>query len=154
MCQSFQQCYVRATGTVSTSSGDNMNIGPRFGFLSNWHDVVLDQTVAWTVTNIRSITGGIAFDVSVNATAPFLFLELKNTAAVYDSYKKSSGVFVASETAGWFSDNNFLAEVGRVYSLTYSPYRNSLTVDDFKSRLQGRSLQHSQVCDLPLFTVV
>jgi beta-mannosidase len=90
----------------------------------------------------------IEFEVSVNATSPFFFLEYTN-GAISSAASASKGVF--NEFAGWFSDNNFVAEAGEVYRLTYTSFGSDLTVTEFQKHLQGRSLQHVYNCQLPLF---
>jgi beta-mannosidase len=92
----------------------------------------------------------IGFSVRVNATSPFLFLEITNDPN--DDVVKvdgSSGVF--QRYAGWFSDNNFLAEVGETYDLTYTSFIDNMDVSTLQKHLQGRVLQHAYQCELPLF---
>jgi hypothetical protein len=49
---------------------------------------------------------------------------------------------VFGANAGWFSDNNFLAEGGKVYHLHYESFVSELTVEEFSSRLSARVLQN------------
>jgi len=66
----------------------------------------------------------IAFDIQVNETSPFLLMELADA-----EFKNPTKVFEAN--AGWFSDNNFLAEGGKVYHLQYESFVSELTVEEF-----------------------
>jgi hypothetical protein len=76
----------------------------------------------------------IQFQVAVNTTSPFLFMELK------DSDISTSGVGVNNANAGWFSDNNFLALANQMYEITYTSYNSIGSIDTFLSRLQIRTL--------------
>ena len=48
---------------------------------------------------------------------------------------------VFGSNAGWFSDNNFLAEKGQVYTIDYESFSTPITVEDFQTRLTMRVLQ-------------
>ena len=48
---------------------------------------------------------------------------------------------VFGSNAGWFSDNNFLAEQGQVYTIDYESFSAPISVKDFQARLTTRVLQ-------------
>ena len=47
-----------------------------------------------------------------------------------DNEVKDSFDIVYGSNAGWFSDNNFVAEGGRVYSIVYSSFSTDISVSD------------------------
>jgi hypothetical protein len=53
-------------------------------------------------------------------------------------YKNPTKVFESN--AGWFSDNNFLAEGGKVYHLHYESFVIPITVEEFEKRFAARVL--------------
>lgn len=100
-------------------------------------------------------THEIQFTVSVNGTSPFLFLELRDELeSAHDKKKKEQTSTMSAEifgaNAGWFSDNNFVAEVGQSYELKYTSYSAQLDIATFNARIQARALQHAYKCDLQL----
>jgi len=140
-----QTCYVKTTSSaVVDSTGATLDLYPSFTFLSYVKDAVLVTPSAIVIGNINSVSDTeISFTVSVDATSPFLFLELQD--ATSEKSTSTSGVF--GSNAGWFSDNNFVAEANVVYSLTYTSYKSGLDVKSFQSRIQGRVLQSAYSCD-------
>ena len=48
---------------------------------------------------------------------------------------------VFGSNAGWFSDNNFLAEAGQTYTIDYESFSSSISVAEFQTRLTSRVLQ-------------
>jgi len=132
-------CFLKA---LSTSSG--VNIYPTHLFLTPIKLAALDMTAAISLTNFeKSGENKFSFDATVNSSSPFLYLEVSSPEVV------NSGLQVGVTTsAGWFSDNNFLAEVGVVYHLDYTLAGESspLDLETFKSRLQARVLQDVYRC--------
>ena len=59
-----------------------------------------------------------------------------------DNEVKDSFDIVYGSNAGWFSDNNFVAEGGRVYSIVYSSFATDISVSDLQARLHTRVLQN------------
>ena len=49
---------------------------------------------------------------------------------------------VFGESAGWFCDNNLVAEAGRVYTFKYTSFTDTITANDFKKRLNTRVLNN------------
>lgn len=150
----FTSCYLRSRGSVISanklSSGDKLRLDETDVHLLNylplatWKEIALEADVAIQTSNFKRISAtDVSFDLSLNVTSPFLFLELKNSPVSFASYK-TAGVY--KNNAGWFSDNNFLAEAGRVYHLEYHSHQPIMSVDDFRARLQARVLQHTQSC--------
>ncbi len=58
----------------------------------------------------------------VSELSLFLFMELA------DSKVKDSFDVVYGSNAGWFSDNNFIAEAGHVYKISYTSFKTKITV--------------------------
>jgi beta-mannosidase len=83
----------------------------------------------------------IQFILEVDQVAPFLFMELTGPNTLV---KDPSGSGVNNINAGWFSDNNFLALPGREYSLTYTALLPIENIEEWKTKLQIRSLQSVQ----------
>ena len=52
----------------------------------------------------------VQFEISVSETSPFLFMELTDS-------ESNEEFRVFGSNAGWFSDNNFLAEANKVYTI-------------------------------------
>jgi hypothetical protein len=180
-CTAYSRCYLRLV-RVATDASKSVAVVST-GFLSTWPSVALPSPVGVTVTVQRparveptaTAAGGasllaIDFVVEANATAPFFFMELANTPAAWTAYRATSGIFRAAQTAGWFSDNNFVAEAHTAYALTFylpldaassSASASSVAadeaaaaaVDDFVARWQARALQHTRDCALPLFRI-
>lgn len=59
-----------------------------------------------------------------------------------DKQEKDSFDLVYGSNAGWFSDNNFVAEGGRTYTIEYSSFKFDIDAEDFASRLSTRVLQN------------
>lgn len=76
----------------------------------------------------------VRFNINVSETSPFLFMELKDTETA-EPFK------VFGSNAGWFSDNNFVAEKGQTYTIDYESFSSPISVDDFQTRLTSRVLQ-------------
>jgi beta-mannosidase len=140
-------CYAR---TVSSTG-----IYPSVAFLAPVKNAVLPRQPEITLSNVvQTDSHTVSFDVTVSATSPFLFLEV-NEASDSQDPKASTGVHAAAAgvngpAAGWFSDNNFLAEAGQVYHLSYTAYSQDLSVADFKAQVQARALQHAYDCSLSI----
>ena len=91
-----------------------------------------------TVNNVTQLSiREVAFSLAVDQTSPFLWLELASSPATIAS--GASGTL----NAGWFSDNNFLAEANVVYRINYFSWSESITVEDLTTRLMVRSLADS-----------
>ena len=77
------------------------------------------------------------FSLTVDRTSPFLWLELARLPS-------ASATTTATAAAGYFSDNNFLAETGVTYRLRYLSWKEEVgTADEFAARLRSRALQHA-----------
>jgi hypothetical protein len=151
-------CYAKtvATATASTSAAAVV-VSPSVEFLSPVKTNTLTDNPHITVANVQQVDAQtVSFDVSVNASSPFLFLEINNLdfppTTALPAGGGAGGINGAS--AGWFSDNNFVAEKGQVYRLTYSSYAVLLSVADFKQQIQARVLQHAYDCTLSLKPVI
>lgn len=179
-CTAYSRCYLRLVRVATDDDDASAGTVVSTGFLSTWPGVALSPSVGVTVdvqrqprvvasstSSASSASSLLAIDfvVQTNATAPFFFMELANTPAAWTAYRATSGVFRAAQTAGWFSDNNFVAEAHTSYALTfYLPLdvaavavddaaQRAAIVDDFVARWQARALQHTRDCALPLFRV-
>jgi beta-mannosidase len=135
-------CYAR---TVTAVTGSAATVPPSVAFLAPIKDAELAGRPQITISNLAQVDAHtVSFDVSASVTSPFLFLEVNNASRE----QSSSGVNGAA--AGWFSDNNFLAEKGQVYRLTYTSYSVDTSVETFSAQVQARALQHAYNCALPL----
>lgn len=152
-------CYARtvssstaiATGASSSESSSGP-LYPAVAFLAPIKTATLSPRPTITVANIQQESDHtVTFDLTVDATSPFLFLELSNLASVEQA---SLLVGVFGPAAGWFSDNNFVAEQGVVYKLSYTSYSTSLSVEDFRAQVQARTLQHAYDCSLSLKPII
>jgi len=47
-----------------------------------------------------------------------------------DNEVRDSFEIVYGSNAGWFSDNNFVAEGGRVYSIVYNSFSSGISVSE------------------------
>ena len=149
-------CFARAVTTENNGVNTGVQtVPPAVAFLGPIKSAPLAASPVITVRNVAQVSDSVvAFDVSVSETSPFLFLEL-NTLGAKAAKKTSIGeVGVFAEAAGWFSDNNFVAEKGVVYTLTYASFSTTLSVEEFKAQVQARVLQHAYNCDLSLRPVV
>lgn len=133
-------------------------VSPSFFFLEPIKNAQLDSAASVTLTDFKAAgaPGVFSFGVTVSASSPFLFLEIANSAEDAPSPIRT-GVF-DNAAAGWFSDNNFVAEAGVTYSLTYTAFQpfgpphvvgdkpHAMTLEQFKQRLQVRVLQDTLKC--------
>jgi hypothetical protein len=139
-------CYAR-TVTAATGSSSGTVVPPSVAFLAPIKDAQLPARPEITISNLAQVDAHtVSFDVAASATSPFLFLEVNNAAR--EEGVSTTGVNGAA--AGWFSDNNFLAEKGHVYRLTYTSYSVTTSVETFSAQVQARALQHAYNCALPL----
>lgn len=103
-----------------------LTVPPSYFFLRPIKTADLDLSVAISVANVVEVSSGVFdFDVSVNASSPFLFLEIGNSAEDIAAHKENPaqpGVY-RGPASGWFNDNNFVAEAGVVYRMRYSQYQ-------------------------------
>ena len=143
-------CYMRTTSTITHPSGETPTVlYPSLALLAPIKDAVLPPAPVFTISKVVQVHNKeVRFELSTSATSPFSFLELNNIDAKKPVDAQKTGVFGAS--AGWFSDNNFLAEKGQVYTLTYTSYSVDLSVEVFIEQLQVRALQHAYDCSLSL----
>lgn len=44
--------------------------------------------------------------------------------------------------AGWFSENNFVAEAGRMYTIIYTSFSSDISIEEIQQRLHSRVLQN------------
>ena len=155
----FGTCYIKATAAIIElvdPSGKKIHAPA-------WEENVLVATTALTTmkdtellssphaifSNFHQVSDKtIQFDLTINVTSPFLFLEYTNEEF---ASKASAAEGVFGRYAGWFSDNNFVAEGGETYRIAYTSFASHITMDDFQKHLQGRSLQHVYDCNLPFF---
>jgi len=145
-------CFARAVTTEST--GVHV-VPPAVAFLGPIKSAPLAGSPVITVSNVAQVSDSeVSFDVSVSETSPFLFLELNTLGAKAQKKASAQEIGVFAEAAGWFSDNNFVAEKGAVYTLTYASFSTTLSVEDFKAQVQARVLQHAYNCALSLKPVV
>jgi len=134
-------CYAR----TRSSPG----LYPSVAFLAPIKEATLSPRPEFIVQNLSQVNSRtVSFVLTVSVTSPFVFLELNDVDSQWGEDVQGSGVNGAS--AGWFSDNNFVAEQGETYSLTYTSYSVDLSVDAFSAMLQARALQHAYDCSLPL----
>jgi beta-mannosidase len=153
-------CYVRTTSTSSRTDSTGISVTtalyPAFSFLTYMKDAKLSAQSSVTLSGFRQVSPlEVEFDVSVNATSPFLFLELVDEASVLDGVEPAPSAAAAAKTveggvfahnAGWFSDNNFVAEAGSVYRIRYMAHRIAVSAAAVQRRLQARVLQHAYDC--------
>jgi beta-mannosidase len=143
---SFTSCYIKMSSKsidVDQSHYNNVHITS----LSSMKISSLASSTDFHFTNFQQIDNHhVSFDFSVSETSPFTFFELKAS-----RHNKEQTTAIYNKNAGWFSDNNFHAEKDEKYTISYFSYHNEITINDFKIRLQGRSLQHLYNCNLPLF---
>jgi hypothetical protein len=140
---SLETCYVKTL--ASTDDEEDIKapmLFPSYTFLTPIKSAKLPESPQISFGDFRQISSTVVgFSATVSVTSPYFFMELQDGIA---SSTSKSGVFGAN--AGWFSDNNFVAEAGVQYSLTYTSFGNNLGVGDFASRLQGRVLQNVYEC--------
>jgi len=142
-----------AAGAVAggRKEGTDMIASPYISFLAPMKDILLSRAAAVTIGRVAQVTPYIvSFQLSVNATSPFLLMELTDEASTAAGAGGGGGAGVYKENAGWFSDNNFIAEQDKEYSLSYTSYRDPISVVLFQQRLQARVLQHAYDCTLPM----
>ena len=136
-----------------------LTVPPAYFFLRPIKDAALDPTASIKLTSFELVAPGLfEFDVSVNASSPFLFLELKNSLEEVAQYDPARPGVYRGIAAGWFSDNNFVAEAGKSYRIRYSQFRaqgkhaappmpaETLDLATFKQLLQARTLQDAYKC--------
>jgi beta-mannosidase len=138
----FSTCYLKIT--THSIGNDQEYVLP----LTEMKNINFNAQPTYQFKNFQQLSANeIQFTIESSEASPFLFLELK-------SKSQQSGTInvkgVYDKNAGWFSDNNFHAEKDEAYTIKYTSFLNELTIDEFKSRLQARSLQHVYSCDLPL----
>jgi diphthamide biosynthesis methyltransferase len=49
---------------------------------------------------------------------------------------------VFGSNAGWFSENNFVAEADRIYTIIYTSFSNDISIQELQQRLHTRVLQN------------
>lgn len=136
----IQTCILKASGSIK---GQELNVYDSFLFLDQVKNLYLESNVEITTTSfVQTSANQVSFKVQVSDLSPFLFMELA------DKEVKDSFDIVYGSNAGWFSDNNFLAEAGRIYEITYTSFSSPITVDEFKVRLFTRVLQTIYDSDL------
>ena len=145
----FDSCFAKATAVIASSENEEDLIATQP--LTTMKDSNYPKETNINDANFVQVSSNqIAFDVTVNSTSPFLFLEYTNSeSSLHNKDANNNGVF--QQYAGWFSDNNFLAEPMSTYHLTYTSFVDDISVDVFKKHVQGRSIQHAYNCQLPLF---
>lgn len=89
----------------------------------------------------------IEFRVSVNVTSPFLWMEY-DPSQIHGASSQDPSPYadIYNINAGWFSNNNFLAEGQTYYTITYASYSQELpSIDAFKKALNVRVLQQVSI---------
>lgn len=131
-------CFIKATavGYKDISSSIRAeNLYNSYLYLSPMKDAKLVQNPQISTNNFVQINEKtIRFNVKVSENSPFLFMELKDSTTT-EPFK------VYGSNAGWFSDNNFLAEKGQTYTIDYESFSSEITVEEFKARFTARVLQ-------------
>jgi beta-mannosidase len=141
-------CYIKVT-VSSTLASAGFQQQETLIPLTEMKNVALNLDTKLVFDNFQQLSANeIQFTIHTTDVSPFVFLELKPSTA-QKAKINTEGIF--DDNAGWFSDNNFHAEKDEVYTITYTSYMNELNVNDFKTRLQGRMLQHLYNCALPIF---
>lgn len=102
--------------------------------MSEMKNTALVKDPLITASNFIQVNEKIVrFNVSVSETSPFFFMELRDSENV-EPFK------VFGSNAGWFSDNNFVAEKGVSYTIDYESFSSPVTVNDFLIRFKSRVL--------------
>lgn len=144
---SFITCYIKIVSKAEDDS-DNTHSSVSITPLAYLKDSEISFDTKIQFNNFKQISDQVVeFEVQVSETSPFLFLEFRAPSDIPTILLK--GVFETN--AGWFSDNSFHAEKGETYTIAYTSYQNSVTVEDVQGRLQARSIQHAYNCNLPLY---
>lgn len=74
-------------------------------------DAELVSNPSISTSNFKQVSEKkVQFDIKVSETSPFLFMELADVKSI-ETFK------VFGSNAGWFSDNNFVAEANQVYTI-------------------------------------
>ncbi len=142
-----QTCYMKAEIEIFPTI-PTLKTYPSFTFLSTMAEAKLASNPTFTLNNFVSKGNEIQFSLTSDLTAPFLFMELGNT-QLKDNLADSTTKGVYSKYyAGWFSDNNFVAEAGVQYNLmyTFTSEESILSTQQFESLLKVRSLQKVYEC--------
>jgi hypothetical protein len=80
-------------------------------FLTAIKEASLAQRSQISTRNFQQVNKkSVQFEILVSETSPFLFMELADSES-NEEFK------VFGSNAGWFSDNNFLAEANKVYTI-------------------------------------
>jgi hypothetical protein len=151
---SAETCYIKAQVIPLNPVVDiALTTYPSYTFLSTMINAKLDSNPSFTVENFVLEGNQMHFSLRSDVTAPFMFLELANQEKT-DLSATTKGVYT-HYYAGWFSDNNFVAEANVEYALTYTFAASSaepsasdamLTVSQFQSLMKIRSLQSVYEC--------
>ena len=144
------QSYLKAT-IVPSDNDTKDTLYPHHAWLTPIKDAQLDSSnieIRVTQTPTQISDNVFAFAVVSSVTAPFLWLDLD--VPLSSNTTSSHGNRGVTNFAGWFSDNNFLAEAGVEYQLTYTVYHANntndhtfapLSLETFTSSLRVRALQ-------------
>jgi beta-mannosidase len=147
---SSTSCYVKAIASSAADSTSRRHL-EAWKALAPMKEVDLVASPVINVDNFHSLASNIiAFEVTVSAASPSLFFELMDEEEQDVAKSKDQLTGVIGSAAGWFSDNNFLAEAGRSYSIEYHAVDLELvlTVESFRSRLKTRVLQSVYNCQV------
>jgi len=153
-------CYIKSSGHITRVVDDKIKpreLFPSFAFLTEIKNVELSPSPEIYLSDFtQESSNDVKFAVSTSATSPFLFMELKDILqeqshsywkpSERDDSAKNNGVF--NSNAGWFTDNNFVAEAGVKYFVTYHSFVDNIDVSALQSRIQVRTLQHTTNCNL------
>ena len=131
-------CFIKASGMAYKDDSRNVranNLYNTYLFSSQMKDAQLAANPEISTSNFVQVNDKLVrFNINVSETSPFLFMELKDS-------ETSEPFKVFGSNAGWFSDNNFLAEKGTTYTIDYESFSSPISVADFQSRLTSRVLQ-------------
>ncbi len=146
---SFGSCVLKATLASKKYHEPQFQLefSPTYFFLTPIKNAALDSSVSVKLTEITQLSAH-EFEcvVTTSATSPFLFLELNNMIGVEPGVGANTKLGVTT-AAGWFSDNNFVAEANVPYRIQYTAFHSdSLTLKQFESSLQVRTLQDVYRC--------
>jgi hypothetical protein len=145
---SREECYIRSTSVIvgKNENGDGMIIYPSYAFLTNMKSAAFSMDdPGITVADVTIVSDKeVTFTVAVALTSPFLFFEMDD---IENATKAGGQSNVFGPNAGWFSDNNFLAEAHKKYTVKYTSFTSSMTLELFQSSLRARTLQFAYNCD-------
>lgn len=134
--------YLKSDGALLTESPTTLSIPSVPYFLDTFKNLNLIQKPTIQTTKFQQTSPTtIQFLLEVDLVSPFLFMEITGSNALVGN---PSGKGVNNVNAGWFSDNNFLALPGIKYPISYTSFQEIEDLEEWKQKLQIRSLQSVQ----------